>query len=685
MKKTILILFLFLSLLLFSFTSLAQIPGDFNEDGKVDFDDLMIFALAYGSTPSSSNWDARCDLHPDNHINFEDLMIFAMNYGKTEQEITSWTVLVYICGDSDLDYYAWDDLREMESIGSTDEVNIIVQLDPSAYRSCSGTYRYHITGVERGISYPLYPEDIVQILPEKNMADPAVLTDFISWSMNNYPAEKYLLVLWNHGTGWRREYIPTKGIIYDDSSGDYMTIAELAQALENIPQSIDILGFDACLMQMTEVAYEISKISNAPKYMVASQADEWGYGWPYDDIAAHLISNPSMGELTLAKTIVDDYTNNCGKTGTLSVLDFSSFDSNTIEAINSFSNALMDSDYQSEINDARTLSQSYSLFYNSKDFFDFSQRIYDTVPDCQSEAQEVMNQLNNLIPYEANTGGAVASSHGLSIYLPGSPDNYDNNYDFLQFATDTKWDEFLKYRARISEIYARAITYQDFDEDSFQEKMESLNMGRKSQGIFWFNDPSNVEKGIIQRFIDVSWCNYPEATGYKLYRSVNGGEWQLYDEFSWNPGTTGLTDQNVSEGNIYSYYVTAYGPGWETKPSQQVTIDTWLPPCSLLSPADGENIIDSAPEFVWNPVELNLPHGPIEYCLNGLCVDDITAWERVWYEWFDDNISSTKYSGEPLVPGHVYCWNAWGDGYDENGCLIASSWSEYRRFNYVGY
>ena len=85
MKKTILILFLFLSLLLFSFTSLAQIPGDFNEDGKVDFDDLMIFALAYGSTPSSSNWDARCDLHPDNHINFEDLMIFAMNYGKTAE------------------------------------------------------------------------------------------------------------------------------------------------------------------------------------------------------------------------------------------------------------------------------------------------------------------------------------------------------------------------------------------------------------------------------------------------------------------------------------------------------------------------------------------------------------------------------------------------------------------------
>lgn len=82
------IFLVFIYLVLFSFPSLAAIPGDFNADGKVDFEDLMIFALAYGSTTGSSNWNAACDLDPNGKIDFEDLMIFAMNYGKEGNTIT---------------------------------------------------------------------------------------------------------------------------------------------------------------------------------------------------------------------------------------------------------------------------------------------------------------------------------------------------------------------------------------------------------------------------------------------------------------------------------------------------------------------------------------------------------------------------------------------------------------------
>ena len=60
--------------------------GDFGgpngfPDNHVDFEDLMIFAIAYGSTPSDDNWNPACDLYPDGKIDFEDLMIFAMHYG----------------------------------------------------------------------------------------------------------------------------------------------------------------------------------------------------------------------------------------------------------------------------------------------------------------------------------------------------------------------------------------------------------------------------------------------------------------------------------------------------------------------------------------------------------------------------------------------------------------------------
>jgi hypothetical protein len=93
-KYILLTMILFVFFFLFFATSLALIPGDFGSanngppDGVVDFEDLMIFAMAYGSTPSDSNWNSLCDIAgqgsttPDGVIDFEDLMIFAMHYGE---------------------------------------------------------------------------------------------------------------------------------------------------------------------------------------------------------------------------------------------------------------------------------------------------------------------------------------------------------------------------------------------------------------------------------------------------------------------------------------------------------------------------------------------------------------------------------------------------------------------------
>jgi hypothetical protein len=75
---------------------------------------------------------------------------------------------------------------------------------------------------------------------------------------------------------------------------------------------------------------------------------------------------------------------------------------------------------------------------------DFAERIKNNVPDCQSKAQTVMNQVNNLVLFEAHTGSGVVNSHGLSIYLPDYAGEYDNDYNDLQFAVDTQWDEFLQ-------------------------------------------------------------------------------------------------------------------------------------------------------------------------------------------------------------------------------------------------
>ena len=59
------------------------ILGDINGDGIVDIFDLAIIAFAFGSQPSSSNWDPRADLNSDNKVDIFDAVMLANNFGKT--------------------------------------------------------------------------------------------------------------------------------------------------------------------------------------------------------------------------------------------------------------------------------------------------------------------------------------------------------------------------------------------------------------------------------------------------------------------------------------------------------------------------------------------------------------------------------------------------------------------------
>lgn len=60
----------------------ARMPGDVNLDGKVNYQDLFILAIAYGSTPQRPYWYKDADLNGDNRVNYKDLFILAANYAK---------------------------------------------------------------------------------------------------------------------------------------------------------------------------------------------------------------------------------------------------------------------------------------------------------------------------------------------------------------------------------------------------------------------------------------------------------------------------------------------------------------------------------------------------------------------------------------------------------------------------
>ena len=358
-----------------------------------------------------------------------------------------WTVMVYVGGDNSLDPDAWNDLGEMEAVGSTGQVKIVVQLDADKGTSCDGTYRYYVTGgVAPGASCPYYPADIVGVLPEQDMADPSVMADFVNWATTNYPADHYLLILWDHGGGWKEASI-IRGVMPDDNSSSIMSMQELASGLSSCNEHIDIIGFDACLMGMIEVAYEIeSSVMDAPDYMVASERSEWNDGWPYDDFLNHLTSNPLMSAATLGETIVEDYIDFGYASATLSVVDLDNFSSIADPIFDAFRAALILSGHQAAIATARVNAQLYPYTANDifKDIYDFAYRIYNNVSDCTTEALDVMNFVDNVVVYEEWVGSDMQDSHGLSIFLTDSKTvGYDANYDSLEFNVDTDWKSFL--------------------------------------------------------------------------------------------------------------------------------------------------------------------------------------------------------------------------------------------------
>jgi hypothetical protein len=200
----------------------------------------------------------------------------------------------------------------------------------------------------------------------------------------------------------------------------------------------------------------------------------------------------------------------------------------------------------------------------------------------------------------------------------------------------------------------------------------------------------------INHLINVFWNAYSDADGYKVYRIVNGvteeipiyfglGE-TLPDNKVQLPGH----DTDIVVGITYSYYIIAYGGFGETAPSQEtITIDTFLPSCSLTNPTDGAEINNPNFNLTWSPVEPGPYEGSIDSGKTELWVYDMTVGEQVWFIQFDDMTTSTityNQDGQatPLVNGHRYQWNFWCYGYNAYGMEFAISASETWEFTYTG-
>lgn len=356
--------------------------------------------------------------------------------------VKEWTVMVYVNAKNNLDRYGLKDLNEMEMVGSSDKVNIIAELGRTKHYSddWTGCKRYYIKK-DNNKNKITSPE--LDYMPECDMGDWKHLVDFAKWAMAKYPAKKYVLVVWNHGSGWNKDsmFEHVRGISYDDETNNHITTPQLGMALKEIGK-VNIFAMDACLMHMIEVDYEIKDYAD---YIVASEETEPGDGYTYDTWLGPLVKKPAMDARNLSKVMVDSYADHyqqIGQRSTQSALETKRL----VELkglIDEFVDEIIKANDKEVAKNAKRNAQDF-YYSSNKDLYHYMKLVSENtkVDSVKEKAEAVMKLLDEMIVHNRTVGSSYKNAYGVAIYIP-----YSSSYSYkqLKWGSESKWDNFINW------------------------------------------------------------------------------------------------------------------------------------------------------------------------------------------------------------------------------------------------
>lgn len=403
--------------------------------------------------------------------------------------MAAWTFMVYMAGFNNLSEFATKDLDEMRKVGSTDEVTVVVfvkQLD-------STSARYVVVGKDgRG--------ERVEVVPDADSGNPQTLIDFVRWVGEAAPADRYGLVVWNHGSGWQpddldqlysevraergdtgvspRELgirstqkvartlftstvkeiltLPSarqRGIASDDGSGHSLDTVEfgrvLALADEALGGPLALLGMDACLMSTFEVAFQVR---DHVQTVVGSEELEPGDGWPYTQVLTELTAHPAMTGGELGRVVVDAYVDSYrdrqnqwpvtqAAVSTAYLEDFAA-------SVDALAGALQKSfpDLAGAAHITRAQARSVAFSGDLVDLGTFCRALLSgDLEHVSAAAQQVLDALTpgEFVLAEGHLGPTVDECGGVTLYFPPPLSSVSPYYADLDFAS-RGWDEFLR-------------------------------------------------------------------------------------------------------------------------------------------------------------------------------------------------------------------------------------------------
>ena len=210
------------------------------------------------------------------------------------------TLLVYMCG-TDLQDAGCEDIVEMAEVEAGDAINVVVL--------AGGAKEWDLEDLKGGSrTLAVIRDGYFEQLDDwghKSMGRKDSLEEFLVYGLKEYPADRTVVVLWDHGAG------SEGGVCFDETEDDDgLTVVEINEVLDSLRQSvpdyhINIFGCDACMMGAYEMAAMLSH--HNIDYYVASEELEPGTGWYYTGWLKALKDDPSMTDEALCKSIVGSY------------------------------------------------------------------------------------------------------------------------------------------------------------------------------------------------------------------------------------------------------------------------------------------------------------------------------------------------------------------------------------------